>query len=94
MSNNLALTLPAFQLTEYVRKVFECETREQLDDLTRRIWHRYGRGAGATVNAEALERLKARILERREMLAALQQEQRSKATESTSSVTPKAEAGG
>ena len=68
MSNDLVPELPPFQLTEYVRKAFECNTREQLDDLTRRIWHRYGRGAGATLNAAALERLKARILERRAML--------------------------
>lgn len=91
MNNDLVPELPPFQLTEYVRKAFECTTREQLDDLTRRIWHRYGRGAGATVNAAALERLKARILERREMLDGLNHSRPSSATSSRSSAPAKVE---
>jgi hypothetical protein len=48
--------------------VFECGTREDLDDLTRVICRRYGRGEGVTVNAVALATLNKRILERRAML--------------------------
>ena len=94
MSNDLVPELPPFQLTEYVRKAFECNTREQLDDLTRRIWHRYGRGAGATLNAAALERLKARILERRAMLAGMQQARPRSPTASLTSATPQGESAG
>lgn len=94
MSNDPVPELPPFQLTEYVRKAFECSTREELDDLTRRIWHRYGRGPGVTVNAAALERLKVRILERREMLAGLHQTPPSAATASSSLAPPKSEASG
>ena len=94
MSNDLVPELLPFQLTDYVRKAFECGTREELDDLTRRVWHRYGRGAGATVNAAALDRLKARILERREMLATLQQTRPASATSSSTPAPAKTEASG
>jgi hypothetical protein len=94
MSPDPVSELPSFQLTEYVRKVFECDTREQLDDLTRRIWHRYGRGAAATVNAAALERLKARILERRAMLATLHRTQPPSTSSSPSSAAANADADG
>jgi hypothetical protein len=60
--------LQPFQKVEFIRRVFECGTRKQLDDLTREIWRRYGRGASAAANQDALADLKARILERRVML--------------------------
>ena len=50
---------------EYVRKITEARTREQLTELEEEIWRRFGRGAGATVNELALASLRARILERR-----------------------------
>ena len=63
-----AAPLQRFQVADYIRKVFECGTRRELNDLTREIWRRYARGDGETVNAAALANLKARILERRVML--------------------------
>lgn len=47
----------------------ECETRAQLDALTRRIWRLYGRGRSAALNLAALEQLKRVIKARRQQVA-------------------------
>ena len=55
---------------EYVRRITDASTREQLTSLEEEIWRKFGRGEGATVNALALASLRARILERRATLDA------------------------
>lgn len=60
-------TLDAGTMQQYVNAIdVECETRAQLDALTRRIWRRYGRGDSAAVNQVALEQLKRVIKARRQ----------------------------
>jgi hypothetical protein len=51
--------------------VFDVKARRGLDNLTRRIWRRYGRKPVATVNQWALDRLRQAVLMRRSELRAL-----------------------
>jgi hypothetical protein len=49
-----------------IQEVFAQWNRPALDELTRRIWRRYARGEGATLNAEPLRWIRAAIEARRE----------------------------
>lgn len=60
--------LDAFLVTKYTKAVFATRTRRELDNLTRRLWRRYGAGPSAAVNRVALEQLKTSIIARREIL--------------------------
>lgn len=60
--------LDAFVLTKATKAIFATRTRRELDNLTRRLWRRYGTAPSAAVNRVALEQLKRGILARREML--------------------------
>jgi hypothetical protein len=69
LHNKTAPRISPAQRQALIQEVFAQWNRPALDALTRRIWRTYGRGEAATVNAEALDWLKAAIVARREAVS-------------------------